>query len=487
MEFFFLPSVIFCVVLFVCLSLSYLISGHTPRRANENISSENFPLPPGRTGWPLIGESLDYFLKLRNCIPEKFVADRRDRYSTKVFKTSLLGEPMAIFCGVEGNKFLFSSETKLVQLWWPKAISKIFPKSSADYMKEDSTKVRKILQPFLKADALQKHVGVMDMLMKQHLDMDWNCREVKVSPAVTKYTFMLACRLFLSIEDLERVEELGKSFGYITAGIVSMAINVPGTAFNRAIKASKIMRRELEAMIQQRKIDLTENRSLAAQDLLSHMLLANDENDRFMTEFDIASHIVGLLHAATHTLNVALTFIVMYLAELPDVYNEVLREQMGIAESKEPEDLLNWKDIKKMKYSWNVANEVLRLRPPSFGTFREAITDFTYAGYMIPKGWKLHLIAQTTHKNPEYFPNPETFDPSRFEGNGPPPFTFVPFGGGPRMCPGNEYARLVMLVFMHNMVTKFRWKKVIPNEKVVIDPLPRPTQGLPIHLHPHKP
>ena len=94
-------------------------------------------------------------------------------------------------------------------------------------------------------------------------------------------------------------------------------------------------------------------------------------------------------------------------------------------------------------------------------------------------------MSHSTHKNPQYFPNPEKFEPSRFEGNGPPPYTFVPFGGGPRMCPGNEYARLVRLVFMHNVVTKFRWEKLLPNEKIVSDPLPRPTQGLPIWLHPH--
>ncbi|KAF5961361.1 hypothetical protein HYC85_002570 [Camellia sinensis] len=86
----------------------------------------------------------------------------------------------------------------------------------------------------------------------------------------------------------------------------------------------------------------------------------------------------------------------------------------------------------------------------------------------------LDCFAHLTHKNPQYFPNPEEFDLSRFGGNGPPPYTFVPFGAGPRMCPGNEYSRLEIHVFIHKVVTKFRWETLL-----------RPSQGLPIRLHPH--
>ena len=70
----------------------------------------------------------------------------------------------------------------------------------------------------------------------------------------------------------------------------------------------------------------------------------------------------------------------------------VRAEQMDIAKSKAPGELLNWDDIQKMKYSWNVASEVMRLVPPSPGIFREVLHEFMFAGFTIPKGWKVTII-----------------------------------------------------------------------------------------------
>ncbi|KAF5958170.1 hypothetical protein HYC85_005395, partial [Camellia sinensis] len=290
-----------------------------------SISNENFLLPPGRKGWPILGESLEYFSKLRNRVPEKFVTDRIHKYSSKVFRTSLLGEPMAMLCGAEGNKFLFSDEGKFVKAWFPSAITKIFPKSHNESIQESTTKVRKMLQPFLKPDALHNYVVVMDKVMKRHLETDWTGKHVKVWDVVTRYTFMMACRLLLSVEDPGQVEKLGERIGEVVEGTMSLAINFPRTAFYRAVKASEAVRKELQGMIKQRKMDLTEKRVSPTQDMLSHMLVVDDENSQFMAEFGIATTLVALLHGGTHTLNAALTFIMMYLAELPDVYHEVLR------------------------------------------------------------------------------------------------------------------------------------------------------------------
>ncbi|TMW95491.1 hypothetical protein EJD97_008754 [Solanum chilense] len=443
-------------------------------------------LPPGKTGWPVFGESLEFLSTGWKGHPEKFIFDRVAKYSSSVFKTHLLGEEAAVFCGASGNKFLFSNENKLVQAWWPNSVNKVFPSSTQTSSKEEAIKMRKMLPNFFKPEALQRYVGIMDHITQRHFASGWeNKEQVVVFPLTKRYTFWLACRLFLSVEDPKHVAKFADPFDVLASGLISIPIDLPGTPFNRAIKASNFIRKELVRIIKQRKIDLGEGKASSTQDILSHMLLTCDENGKFLGDLDIADKILGLLIGGHDTASSACSFIVKYLAELPHIYQRVYTEQMEIAKSKGPGELLRWEDIQKMKYSWNVACEVLRLAPPLQGAFREALSDFMFNGFSIPKGWKIYWSANSTHKSEEFFPDPEKFDPSRFEGSGPAPYTFVPFGGGPRMCPGKEYARLEILVFMHHLVKRFKFEKIIPHEKIIVNPMPIPANGLPLRLYPH--
>ncbi|CAM8960316.1 unnamed protein product [Rhodiola kirilowii] len=479
MEFFF-PSLLLAFVLTIFVILNYMFYKH-----RSNFTGPN--LPPGSTGWPVLGESYEFLSMGWKGHPEKFIFDRMNKYSSNIFKTSLFMEPAAVFGGAACNKFLFSNENKLVVAWWPDSVNKIFPSSTQTSSQEEAKKMRKLMPQFFKPEALQKYIGIMDTIAQRHFEMGWKNKDsVVVFPLAKRYTFWLACRLFVSMEDPNHVAKFADPFELIASGIISIPINLPGTAFNKGIKASNFIRKELRAIIKQRKIDMAENTVSSNQDILSHMLLATDDNGKHMNELDIADKILGLLIGGHDTASAACTFIVKYLAELPDVYDQVYKEQMKIAKSKNEGEVLTWDDIQKMKYSWNVACEVMRLAPPLQGAFREAITDFVFNGFSIPKGWKLYWSANSTHMNPECFTEPEKFDPKRFEGKGPAPYTYVPFGGGPRMCPGKEYARLEILVFMHNLVRRFKFEKVIADEKIIVDPLPAPAKGLPIRLFPHQ-
>ncbi|PIN01714.1 Cytochrome P450 CYP4/CYP19/CYP26 subfamily [Handroanthus impetiginosus] len=465
----------------VLLPLSlYLISFARKKGSND---SKN--LPPGSKGWPMLGENMEFAL----LGPQKFVKDRMGKYSPDVFQTSLLGEKMAIFCGAPGNKFLFMNENKLLTSWWPQSMKKalLFPEFLNSNLKEVSALKRSFHHEILKPEALKQYIPVMDALARDHLDHDWTPNSVvKVFPLSKKYTFELACRLFLSVVDPAHIKKLSDPFTLVTNGMFSVPIDFPGTAYNGAIKGGKMVREELMKIIKNRRKEMMEKKEIEGRDLLSKMLLVTDEDGKFLSEMEISNNIIGLLVASFETTSSAVTAVMNYLAELPHIYEEVLREQMEIAKSKGPDELLTWEDIEKMKYSWNVARESLRLTPPAQGAFRETTTEFTYAGFTIPKGWKTFWTVHSSHKNPKYFPDPEKFDPSRFEGSGPAPYTFVPFGGGPRMCPGKEYARLEVLVFMHNVVRRFKLEKAIPNEKIVFHASPTPVYGLPVHLRPHK-
>jgi len=384
--------------------------------------------------------------------------------------------------GASGNKFLFTNENKLVVSWWPDSVNKIFPSSMQTSSKEEARKLRMLLSQFMKPEALRRYVGVMDEIAQRHFETEWaNQDQVIVFPLTKKFTFSIACRSFLSMEDPARVRQLEEQFNTVAVGIFSIPIDLPGTRFNRAIKASRLLRKEVSAIVRQRKEELKAGKALEEHDILSHMLMNIGETK----DEDLADKIIGLLIGGHDTASIVCTFVVNYLAEFPHVYQRVLQEQKEILKEKKEKEGLRWEDIEKMRYSWNVACEVMRIVPPLSGTFREAIDHFSFKGFYIPKGWKLYWSATATHMNPDYFPEPERFEPNRFEGSGPKPYTYVPFGGGPRMCPGKEYARLEILIFMHNLVNRFKWEKVFPNEnKIVVDPLPIPDKGLPIRIFP---
>ncbi|CAM8964578.1 unnamed protein product [Rhodiola kirilowii] len=449
-------------------------------------------LPPGSYGWPILGETLDFLAAGRQGKPHKFALDRMAKHcgsggsSSMIFRTCLLGEKMVVFCGPAGLKFLFSNENKLVNQWWPRSTQVLLGGSLACLIGDEAKRVRRLLFTFLNVDALSRYIKIVDEATQQHLTTQWQRKEeLKAYPTIKLHTFELACRLFMSMDDPQHISRLNNHFHVFVKGVVSIPFYFPGTNYYQSARAAKVIRKELREIVRQRRVALDHKAALPAQDLLSHLLVTSDEDGKFFTEEEIVSNVLLLLFAGHDTSTCAITLIMKYLAEMPEVYDQVLQEQLSIASSKGPGEFLNWPDLQKMKYTWNVISEVMRLTPPITGSFRQAIVDFTYEGYKIPKGFKILWSAAAQHRDPSNFADEDKFDPSRFEGAGPAPYTYVPFGGGPRMCLGMEFARLETLVFLHHLVIKFKWEMTISDEKVIFDPMPVPANELPIRLLPH--
>ncbi|EYU25994.1 hypothetical protein MIMGU_mgv1a0114621mg, partial [Erythranthe guttata] len=135
-----------------------------------------------------------------------------------------MGENMAVFCGASGNKFLFSNENKLVTVWWPSSVRQLLGPCLATSGGDEGKQMRKMVSYFLGPDAFTRlYIKTMDLVSQQHIKNHWQGKEeVKVFPTSKSYTFELACRLFMSLEDPKQISELAALFNIFLKGIISI-------------------------------------------------------------------------------------------------------------------------------------------------------------------------------------------------------------------------------------------------------------------------
>jgi cytochrome P450 len=101
----------------------------------------------------------------------------------------------------------------------------------------------------------------------------------------------------------------------------------------------------------------------------------------------------------------------------------------------------------------------MRLYPPAFVTGRKVDEDVEIGGYQFRKGDVLLVSQYVMHRKPEYFHNPDSFIPERFENNFVktiPAYAYFPFGGGPRVCIGNHFALMEAVLVLVTLVQRFR-------------------------------
>uniref|UniRef100_A0A7N0RB40 Cytochrome P450 n=1 Tax=Kalanchoe fedtschenkoi TaxID=63787 RepID=A0A7N0RB40_KALFE len=468
------------IIWIICLILP-LIFLFLKTRGHKN-------LPPGKLGLPLVGQSISLLRAMRSNTAEKWLQDRIARYGP-VSKLSLFGKPTVFIHGPAANRFLFSSDSSSMVNQQTKSIQKILgDRNLLELCGEDHKRVRGAFMPFLKPDSLKQYVQRMDHEIREHIAMHWQGKkQVKVLPLAKILTFNIICSLLFGLERGRRRDKFVEIFQEMIMGMWSVPIDLPFTRYRRSLIASAKAQAIIVELIKEKKLQVEQNGpSSSRQDLITHLLSVRDEDGKEMlSEAEIAHNVMLVMIAGHDTSAVVITFIMRAMATEMAVYEAVLQEQEAIARVKGTGEALRWEDLAKMKYTWRVAMEVLRMYPPVFGGFRRAVKDIHYNGYIIPKDWQIFWETSKTHMDASIFPDPEKFSPERFENQASiPPYSYIPFGGGPRICPGNEFAKVEILSTIHHLVTKFTWKLSSPDISYKRDPMPEPHQGLSLYIFP---
>ncbi|XVE55899.1 hypothetical protein DITRI_Ditri03aG0194100 [Diplodiscus trichospermus] len=458
---------VYAVILLVTVVLFRVIRRQKKELCQGRAQTE---LPPGSMGWPWIGETLQLYSQE----PNVFFAAKQKRYG-EIFKTHILGCPCVMLASLEAARFVLVTRAHLFKPTYPKSKERLIGPAALFFHQGDyHTRLRKLVQASLSIEAIRNFVPDIDSLAASALDSWHGGHVVNTFHEMKKFSFEVGILLIFGRLEARYREELTKNYFIVDRGYNSFLTNIPGTAYKKAILARKRLSKILRDIIIERK-----EKKLVEKDLLACLLNSKDEKGEVLTYDQIADNIIGTLFAAHDTTASVMTWIVKYLHDNPKLLEAVKAEQKAIRRLNEDgNELLSWSQTRKMPTTYKVILETLRMASIISFTFREAVADVEYKGYLIPKGWKVMPLFRNIHHNPEFFTDPQKFDPSRFE-VAPKPNTFMPFGSGVHACPGNELARLEMLIVTHHLVSKFRWEAVGSQTGIQYGPFPVPLQGLP--------
>lgn len=213
-------------------------------------------------------------------------------------------------------------------------------------------------------------------------------------------------------------------------------------------------------------------------DLLQTLMDARYSDGKGMPDELILSESMQLLVAGHETSSNGLSWLLYLLSSRPDCLERV-REEVDSVLGDAP---LNYSDVPKFEFTTQVICEALRLYPPFWMIDRMAVADDRIGDVSIPRGSMVIVYVYGAHHAQRYWPDPESFDTERFTKENDKlrtPFTFLPFGGGPRTCIGGNYAMLQILMILSDLLRKYDFQ-LLPGQTIEARPMVilRPKHGI---------
>ena len=342
---------------------------------------------------------------------------------------------------------------------------------------------RRLIQKGFDRSQLDALSSIMqDSLAESLRDFDSQVHRgpVDIYPQLMKITFAMVARsLFgarLKEEDIDLVSHtICTVQEFIVRQTLQPYLN-PWFAVSGELRRHEDMRTRADAILLQY---IRKRRNEApGNDLLQTLMDARYSDGEGMSDSLILSESMQLLVAGHETSSNALSWLFYLLSSRPDCLERVRQEFDSVL----GEAPLGYADVPKFEFTTQVICEGLRLYPPFWMIDRMAVADDRVGELAIPRGSTVIVYVYGAHHAPRYWQNPENFDTERFSKANDKlrtPFTFLPFGGGPRGCIGGNYAMLQILMILSDLLRKYDFQ-LAPGQSIEARPMVilRPKHGI---------
>jgi len=212
--------------------------------------------------------------------------------------------------------------------------------------------------------------------------------------------------------------------------------------------------RRLDAVIN-RMIDDRNRNGTNAPDFLSALLASTGPQGEPLTRRQLLDQALTVLAAGHETTAIVLAFCLHLLAMHPPIAEKLTDEFDRILDDRPP----TAEDLPFLRYAECVVKETMRLFPPAYQIGREATVDCEVGNYFVPKRTVVLPTQWIVHRDPRWFEQPEAFIPERWEGEFHarlPRCAYFPFGDGPRICVGSNFAMTESVLVLATLISKFR-------------------------------
>ncbi|MDC0667949.1 cytochrome P450 [Nannocystis radixulma] len=321
---------------------------------------------------------------------------------------------------------------------------------------------RKLMAPFFTPKGVQAYAELMirdgARLVERWQALAGEGAEVEISEEMTLVTASIILRAMFSSETMESIHQMKDAVNTMITFVDTqmMGFRLPlwlPTAKNRKyLAARELVQRSIAGLIALRRAT---DESQWPDDLLSRLMKVRDEETgQVMSESLLRDESITTFFAGHETTARTMTFTWYALAAYPKVAERLHEELDRVLGGRIP----TTEDLRQLPYTLQVVKEVLRLYPAAPFYVRDAVGADTIGGFDVPAGAAVMLSPYYTHRHPQFWDDPEVFDPDRWtreRESGRHGHAYHPFAAGPRICIGNNFSLLESHLLLAILAQRF--------------------------------